>query len=186
MPGLGHAAAAGLAGGERDPEIGHQRLPVVQQDVLGLDVAVNDAVPVRVVERARDLARDPHRLVDRQLLLAVEPVAERLALDVRHDVVQEAVGGAGIEQREDVRVLQVRRGADLGQESLGADHRGELGPQHLDRDLAVVAKIVGEVDGRHAAGPELPKDAVAFGESESQTSQRVGHGTSVRECRDGV
>ena len=62
---------------QRDPEVGDQRVPVVQQDVLGLDVAVDDAVPVRVVERVGDLARDAHGLVDRQLRLAVEPVAQR-------------------------------------------------------------------------------------------------------------
>ena len=46
---------------------------------------------------------------------------------------------SAIEQRQDVRVLQVGGGLDLAQEPLGADHRGELRPQHLDRDLAVVA-----------------------------------------------
>ena len=48
--------------------------PSLEQDVLGLEVAVDDAVLVRVVERARHADRDAHRFVDRQLLLAVEPV----------------------------------------------------------------------------------------------------------------
>ena len=48
----------------RDAEVGDERLPVAEQDVLGLDVAMDDAVPVRVVERERDLARDPERVVD--------------------------------------------------------------------------------------------------------------------------
>ena len=51
--GLGHPAPAGLAGRERDAEVGDQGLAVVQQDVLGLDVAVDHAVAVGVVERAR-------------------------------------------------------------------------------------------------------------------------------------
>ncbi len=53
--GLGHPAPAGLAGRERDAEVGDQRLAVVQQDVLGLDVAVDHAVAVGVVERRRPL-----------------------------------------------------------------------------------------------------------------------------------
>ena len=53
--GLGHPVPAGLAGGERDAEVGHQRAPVVQQDVLRLDVAVDHAVPVGVVERVGHL-----------------------------------------------------------------------------------------------------------------------------------
>ena len=36
--------AAGVAHGERDPEIGDERLAVLQQDVLRLEVAVDDAV----------------------------------------------------------------------------------------------------------------------------------------------
>ena len=58
-------------------------------------------------------------------------------------------------------MLQVRRGLDLGQEPLGAEHRGQLRAQDLERDLAVVPEVLGEVDGRHAAGAELALDAVA-------------------------
>jgi hypothetical protein len=43
-----------------------------QQDVLGLDVPVDDAVPVRVVEGVGDLARDPQRLVERELRLPAQ------------------------------------------------------------------------------------------------------------------
>ena len=50
------------------------------------------------------------------------------------------------------------------QEPLGAEHGGELGLQHLDRDLAVVPEVLGEVDRRHAARAELALDAVAVGE----------------------
>ena len=44
--------AAALGDRARDAEIGDERLAVLQQDVLRLDVAVNDALLVRVVERA--------------------------------------------------------------------------------------------------------------------------------------
>ena len=175
MPGLGHPGAAGLARGERDAEVGDQRLAVVQQDVLGLDVAVDDAVAVRVVERGGDLAGDPDRVVDRELLLPVEPVAQRLALDERHDVEEEAVGLARVEQREDVRVLEVGGELDLGQEPLGADHGGELGTQHLERDLAVVPQVLGEVHRRHAAGADLALDAVAVGEGGLEPVEQLGH-----------
>ncbi len=100
----------------------------MQQDVLGLDVPVDDAVAVGIVERARDLGGDPDRVVDRQLLLPDKPVAQRFAFDERHRIEEKAVGFARVEQRQDVRVLEVGGGSDLAQEPLGADHGGQLGP----------------------------------------------------------
>jgi hypothetical protein len=78
---------------ERDAEVHHHRPPIVQQNVLGLDVAVDNAVSVRVVERVGNLARDPYRFVDAELRLAVQLLADRLALDVGHHVIQLRLGG---------------------------------------------------------------------------------------------
>jgi hypothetical protein len=66
----------------------------MQQDVLRLDVAMDHTVAVRVIERVGDLGRDAHRLLDAELRLAIELGAQRLALDVGHHVIEEAVGGA--------------------------------------------------------------------------------------------
>ena len=63
-------AAGGLAHRLGDAEIGHQRVPSGEQHVVGLDVAVDHALRVRVGERVGDLGEEPHRLVDRQLALA--------------------------------------------------------------------------------------------------------------------
>ena len=136
-------------------------LAFVQQDVLGLDVAMDHAVPMRVVERTRHLARDAHGVGDRELPFALEPRAQRLAVDERHDVEQQAIRIARVEQREDVRVLQLRGGLDLGEESLAAERGAEVGVQHLDGDVAIVLEVVREVDRRHPAGAEFALDAVA-------------------------
>ncbi len=58
------------------PKSATMRVTVVQQNVLGLDVAMDDAVPMRVVERACYFARDAHCVGDRKLTLAVEPSRE--------------------------------------------------------------------------------------------------------------
>ena len=63
------APATRLLHRQRDPEVRHHRLPVVQQNVRRLDVAVDYVVPVRVVERAGDGAGDGDGLIDGQLLL---------------------------------------------------------------------------------------------------------------------
>ena len=61
-------------------------------------------------------------------------------------------------------MLQRRGGLDLHHEPLGAEHGGEFGLEDLERDLAVVLQVLGEVHGRHAALAELALDAVAVGE----------------------
>ena len=98
-----------------------------------------------------------------------------LALDEGHDVEQEAVGLARVEERQDVRVLEVGGELDLGQEPLGADHGGELGAQQLERHLAVVLEVLGEVDGGHAAGADLTFDPVAVGEGYLEAALELGH-----------
>ena len=136
----------------------------MQQDVLGLDIAVDDALAMGVIERARDLRRDAHRVGDRQLLLPRDPLPQRLAVHERHDVEEQAIGVAGVMQRQDVRMLQVGGGLDLLEEPVGAHQGGEVRVQHLDRDLAIVLEVVGQIDRGHPAGTQLALDAVAAGE----------------------
>ena len=53
---------------QRDAEIRDERLPFVQQNVFRLDVAVNHALAVRVVERAgHGFGKMPRALLERQL-----------------------------------------------------------------------------------------------------------------------
>ncbi len=117
----------------------------------------------------------PHRIVDTELFLAVEFVPLRLAVDERHDVIEERIGLSRIEEREDVRVLEVGGRLDLLHESLGPEHRREFGPQHFDGDLAVVLQVVGEVDVRHAARTQLFSDGIAVGEGGFETVKEVRH-----------
>ena len=177
--GLRDPLGARRSGAQRDAEVGDERVPSLEQDVLGLDVAVNHAVAVGVVERPGDLAGDAHRVVHRELLLAGDPVAERLPLDVRHHVVDQwprSIGDrTGVEERQDVGMLQLGGGPDLGEEALGAELGGEIGMQQLDRHLAVVLEVVREIDRGHAARAELALDAVAVGEGGGEASLGVAH-----------
>ena len=147
----------------------------MQQDVLGLDVAVNDAVPVRVVECVGHFPSDPHRFVHAELRLAGQLLPDRLPLYVRHHIEEEPIRGAAIKQRQNVRMAHRRRGLDLHHESLGAEHRCEFGLQHLDRDLAVMLQVLGEIDRRHAPSPELALDAVAARQSGGESVWSAAH-----------
>ena len=120
----------------RDAEVGDGRRAAGEQDVVGLDVAVDDAV-------ARARTRAPSRRRARMLTTSVigsgprgEARAQRLALHERHHVVRQPVDFAGREHRHDVRMLQPRRELDLALEPLGVHARGELGQEHLDDDGA--------------------------------------------------
>ena len=123
---LRHAGAASRLHGDGDTEIRDQRVPVTQQDVLRLDVAMDHAQPVGVAEGIGHLASDGDGVVDRELSFALEPVPQRLARHERHHVVQQAVGLAAVEERQDVRMLESRGRPNLGQKALAAERRAEL------------------------------------------------------------
>ncbi len=111
--GLGHPGVACLARRERDAEVGDQRPAVVEQDVLGLDVAMDHAVAVRVIECTGHLGSDADRVGNGKLVFPTDPVADRHALDVGHDIKDEAIGLAAVEEREDMGMLQIGRRLDL-------------------------------------------------------------------------
>jgi len=59
----------------------------------------------------------------RQPSLTLKPAAQRSAIDEWHDVERQAVGGARVEERQDVRVPKMGGGANLGDEAVSADDR---------------------------------------------------------------
>jgi len=118
--------SARLAERSRDPEIHDLGMSTLEENVLGLDVAMNHLSLMRVAQRVGDFMGDPERVVHGGLLLAIEPLAQRLTVDVRHDLVEESVGLAGVVEPENVWVTQRGRRRDLAEESL----RVEGGCEH--------------------------------------------------------
>ena len=168
-----------------DSEVRHHGFAFVKQDVLRLDVPMDHILGVRVVEGRGDLPGDAEGLVDRELLLTFEPVAQRFTLDVGHDVEEKAVGLTGVVQRQDVRMIQPGGDLDLSQKPLGPEHRCQLGPEHLDGHGAVVLQVVGEIDRRHAAAAELVREGVAAGERGVETLERLTRHSACRAPRNG-
>src|SRR5258705_544311 len=110
------------------------------------------------------LARTPRqqqRLADRQLL-PEEPLAEALPVHERHHGVEEASGLAGIDEREDVRMLELGGDADLAEEALAGDGRHHARTHHLDGDLAAQLAIACLEDRRHPAPPRLALHDIAI------------------------
>src|SRR2546426_9458544 len=82
----------GRRDGARDPEVAYDRVARFKQDVFRLDVSVDYVVTVGIAQGVGHFASDLERFVEGQLLLPTQPVPQRLALDVGHDVIEEAVG----------------------------------------------------------------------------------------------
>ena len=148
--------------GARDAEVREHRVIRLEKNVLGFDVAMDDAARVRVLQRARDLARDPHRVLHGELSFAREPIAQRLAVHERHDVVERAFCFAGIVRRQNVGMRQACCDLDLAMEPVGADGRGQIGVQQLDGDLAIELGIDAQVNSRHSPPTKLALDTVAL------------------------
>ena len=162
-PGRCHARGGGFGDRERDAEIGDHRFTFVNQNIRRLDVAMNHAALVRVLERAGDLPRDGHRFLYAELLLAIELGPERFAPHEGLDVPQELIGLAGVDQREDVRMIEPRGDLHFIEKSDDAEVRGDFWAQNLERDLAVVLQLAREVHCPHAAGPDFAFDRVPIG-----------------------
>ncbi|MBE7454044.1 MAG: hypothetical protein HS111_35930 [Kofleriaceae bacterium] len=133
-------------------------------DVVGLEVAVDDATGVGGVERGRDLAQDRQGHRRRQGAVA-DPDPQRLAGQEVHDQVEATVGQPA--EREDVDhrgVIDLVDGAGLAQEALGAvGPRRQLALEHLDRDLLADHRVVAGVDVAHRSAADPVIDDVLAG-----------------------
>ena len=161
---------------QRDPEVREHRLAFVEQNVLRLDISMDHAMSVGVVERARDLPRNRESFFQPKLLFAGELRPKRFPTHERQDVPDEAVVRAGLDQGEDVRMIELRADADLLEEALGAKHRCEIRPEDLECHLAIVLQVLGEIDRSHPARTEFALERIAVDKSESQSGEKIGHG----------
>lgn len=70
-------------------------------------------------------------------------------------------------------MLEIRRDANLAQESLAAEHCAELRVENLQCDLTIVFRIAREIDRGHSSTADLALDIVAAGERGSQLRDSV-------------
>ena len=152
-------------GGERtgDPEVGDLHLAAaVQEDVLRLDVAVDEALLVREVEAVGDRDRELDRSGRGQRALAGGELLQVLAGDVLEDDERPALVLAAVDHGDDVRMgkpcdelrLPPEAGDDVGVGS-------EPFVQDLDGDGWLKDPVVRAEHARHAAGADELFELVA-------------------------
>ncbi len=105
----------GLGADVGDPEVGHQRAAaaVLQQDVLRLQVAVDDALRVRVAHGPGHVAQHPGRPGRGERARGADPVCQRLPVHVGHGEEDERAHLVHGEDGDDVGMRQLGRGARL-------------------------------------------------------------------------
>ncbi len=167
-PGLGDAGRRALAG---DPEVHDlgQSFPG-QEDVAGLDVAVDDALGVGGGEARADLDQAIEASAERpggsdELLHAVAD--EQLHADVAVSPVIADVVQAG-----DVRVHQPPRDLELLAEPGQALFVVRSGTEDLQRDFLRQLEVAGPIHGGHAATPDLGLDAIPVGDGRARGERR--------------
>ena len=150
----------------REAEVEHlHAAPFVDDRVLRLEVAVQDARRVRALEpatrlevRREDVARAP--------LLLAQPLAERETTHVLHRDEDLVAEGADVVGGDDVRVRDLGHGLRLAQQArarlAGGAVGGGLGAQDLDRHPAFELVVEREVDDAHAAAAQTLQDQVAI------------------------
>jgi len=122
------------------------------QQVAGLDVAVHDALAVRVVEAGAGAERDRQDLVGLEPAALAQKLGAGLALDVlHHDVVLvTGVVESRVEDLHDVRMDEARGGERL---ALEARHERRVGcevlGEQLDGDVTLEALVEREVHCGH-------------------------------------
>src|SRR5262249_35336096 len=105
QPLVGPGQRPGAGPEDRDPEVGDPRVvAVVQEDVLGLQVAVDDAVAVQVVEGLAHRQHDGPRLPGGQGVPGPQPPPQVAPLDVLHDQVGAPLDLSEVEDGKYVRV----------------------------------------------------------------------------------
>ena len=126
------------------------------EDIGGLDVAVEDAARVGVVGGVGDLGEEGDSSWE---IEAREGLGEGAVFIKRHTEIVDAVFLACLVEDYDTRVLKLRNGFDFHGEAEPRIWRCERsGADDFERDFAVDPETAGAVDDAHAATGDFTED----------------------------
>src|SRR5207249_12057943 len=148
----------------------------------GLEVPMDQALPVRLVERVRDLDPGLEQRLDRKRP-ALEAGGQCLSIEVLHHQVVHLAFATDVVEHADVWMVERGDGARLALEAgaeLGALR--QVRRQHLDRHVSAQARVAAVVDLTHSPGAEGHDDLVgtesgAGGQRHGRRLYRNGDGS---------
>lgn len=173
LPDARQTRVGGAIAGEA--EVHHvRRAALVQEDVAGLQITVDEPRAVRVADGARDLPQHAHGAARRDAPRA-DLVRQRAALDEVHREEDGAVHLADLVHRDDVGMAQPRQRLRLLLEPPQELTEHEVaGAQHLHGDDAPQALLPRPVDDPHAAATELAEDLVVVRQPRRRERRLLG------------
>ncbi len=142
-------------------EVEYLHLPGVgNEDIGGLDVAMNDAFFVAGGQCVRHLDADIQNLVDVHGL-ATQTLFQADALELLHDDERQAVHLFNVVDGADAGVVQLRGSAGLPQEAV---HRllvvDQVVRNELQSDVAAQTRVFRVIDKPHATTAEFPHNVI--------------------------
>jgi hypothetical protein len=149
----------------RDAEVADlRRAHLADEDVAGLDVAVDDAARVRELEALEDLHQDLGKDLELRTVAGDQVIAEAAAHHALHRDERVLVVLAVLVDRDDARVVEVAGRLRLALEALervlGVLRVEVALADDLQRDVAADHRVVALVDDAHPAPAELADDLV--------------------------
>ena len=153
----------------------------IDHDVVRLQIAMHDALRVRIHHGVRDFSQECVRLVDGKLRVSCEVSAQALAFHEPRDEIRDAAPEAHVVDRHDGGVIQPRRLARLADEPFpSAVAGGQVRLQDFDRDRAVRVAVGGAIDNHHVAAANLGVEGVVrFEQGRDSAEEIVGQGSGV-------
>ena len=140
----------------REPEVEEFRAAAAgQEDVRGFQIAMNDAVPMRVGQGVGDFDGDADQLARRQRA-ALQTLGERLSFQVLHHQVGLRRLEPGVVQRTDVGMAERRDGARFGGKARARLFPFVAAPRDdLQGDQPIEPRIARAIHIAHAAAADL-------------------------------
>jgi hypothetical protein len=146
----------------RNPEVGdlHPCL-FVEQDVLGFDVAMDDAPLVGELQRLAYLRHNGQRLLGRDSP-GLQQLAQRQPIHILHEEVMVTTCFSEVVNRDDVRVIEPGQGAGFLLKARGEfrvrDASVPAASQNLQRHETVELRLARFIDRAHAAAAQALED----------------------------